>query len=402
MTRSIPSIIVLALMCFTICYGLVRFPETGILDAASSSGLSTDEQTVVVMKQIEDGSDMQIIESPAPALSEPQASSNELYDLESTQPVTNGATTGSDASDNPVESASELNSNPKSDSGLSTPEANKNSANRSTEKAEKPSKPAESNDSKLPAQEGAADDQTDTLTLIGIPDDESDFPANSMPIETDQDPLPKLDPIDPEIPPIQVPASLSEPEKPIEPEQSEKTTPESELDPDMTMTPEEEQSVEDYWDKNLAGIDLANDLTFDNEDESSTNSVSSSTEKQTPSGSEPVVIQSDPNAQVIPPRNRKQTSANQDALTQSAVNESQNSATKSSRPDTGTIPLETFSLDAEVVQPVNYTTKNPQELHDTLGFDIPATGPIIVKRLPPIEKSIEPIYNNAQLDRFAL
>ena len=70
MTRSIPSIIVLTLMCFTIGYGFVRFPDAGILDAgfsspADGSAASTDGQMYTAMRQPADGSDLQQNESSA-------------------------------------------------------------------------------------------------------------------------------------------------------------------------------------------------------------------------------------------------------------------------------------------------------------------------------------------------
>ena len=54
------------------------------------------------------------------------------------------------------------------------------------------------------------------------------------------------------------------------------------------------------------------------------------------------------------------------------------------------------------MQKVNYTADCQQEPYDPFGLKIPETGQIIVRRLPPVENSVDPIYNNAQLDRFAL
>ena len=403
MTRSIPSIIVLTLMCFTISYGLVRFPDDGILDAAQGVDSSSAPQMAEVWKPPVDGSTLKQDKSPAASvLPEQQAPSTELFVEESVPTSANDASASNNESgafNNSVEKESEPKSNPEPEASA---EANKNSsdnvsvADAPADKSESVSETTPSSDAQLPGLENAPEDE---LTLIGIPDD--DVHSDSMPIETEDNPLPTLDPLDSDIPPVQVPSSLTEAEKAFEPEQNEEPPFEPEIDPDMSMTPEQEQAVEDYWSRNLDGIDVSNDSTSEKEDESATDSASAQ-EKQTPAASAPVAIPSDPNAQEIPARNREKKPANQDALTLPALDEPQNVEPKSVRPDTGTIPLETFPLEANNVQPVNFTTNSQLEPYDPFGIRVPDSGQIIVRRLPPIEKSIEPIYNNAQLDRFAL
>lgn len=405
MTRSIPSIIVLTLMCFTISYGLVRFPDAGILDAAQSVDSPSAPQMAEVWKPPVDGSALRQDNSPAASvLPEETTPSKNLFVEETTQTSANDAADSNNESgalNNPFENEPERNSNPEPEADKSSEDANKNASDNASvadapaDKSECASETAPSNDTELP---GLENDSEDELTLIGIPDD--DVHSDSMPIETEDNPLPTLDPLDSDIPPVQVPSSLTEAEKEFEPEQKEDPAFEPENDPDMSMTPEQEQAVEDYWNKNLDGIDISNDSTSEKEGESATDSASAQ-EKQTPAAS-PVAIPSDPNAQEIPARNREKKPANQDALTLPALDDPQNVEPQSVRPDTGTIPLETFPLDANNVQPVNYTTNSQLEPYDPFGIRVPDSGQIIVRRLPPIEKSIEPIYNNAQLDRFAL
>ena len=393
-------------MCFTISYGLVRFPDDGILDAAQGVDSQSAPQMAEVWKPPVDGSVLKQDKSPAASvLPEQQTPSTGLFVEQSAPTSANDDSASNDESgdfNNPVENESEPQSNPEPEADKSSEEANKNSSDNASvadapaDKSESASESAPSNDAQLPGLENAPEEE---VTLIGIPDD--DVHSDSMPIETEDNPLPTLDPLDSDIPPVQVPSSLTEAEKVFEQEQNEEPAFEPEVDPDMTMTPEQEQAVDDYWSKKLDGIEISNDSTSEKADESATDSASEQ-EKQTPAASAPVAIPSDPNAQEIPARNREKKPANQDALTLPALDEPQNVEPKSGRPDTGTIPLETFPLDTNEVQPVNFTTNSQVEPFDPFGIKVPDGGQIIVRRLPPIEKSIEPIYNNAQLDRFAL
>ena len=405
MTRSIPSIIVLTLMCFTISYGLVRFPDDGILDAAQGvdSPSPSEPQTAEVWKPPVDGASLKQLKYPAASvLPEQQAPSTGLF-VEETAPTSSNDESGD--INNPVENESEPKFNPEPEADKSSEEASNNSSDNASvadapaDKSESVSEAAPSNDTELPGLENAPEEQTDSLTLIGIPDD--DVHTDSMPIEVEDNPLPTLDPLDSDIPPVQVPSSLTEAEKVFESEQNEDPAFEPEIEPDMSMTPEQEQAVEDYWNKNLDGIDVSNDSAPEKEDESATDSASEQ-EKQTPAASAPATIPSDPNAQEIPARNREKKPANQGALTLPALDEPQNVEPKSGRPDTGTIPLETFPLDTNEVQPVDFITNSQVEPFDPFGIKVPDSGQIIVRRLPPIENSVDPIYNNAQLDRFAL
>ncbi len=411
MTRSIPSIIVLTLMCFTISYGLVRFPDDGILDAAQGvdSPSPSEPQMAEVWKPPVDGASLKQLKYPAASvLPEQQAPSTGLFVEQSTPTSANGDFASNDESgalNNPVEKESEPQSNPEPEADKSSEEANKNSsdnasaADASADKSESVAEAAPSNDTELPGLENAPEEQEE-INLIGIPDD--DVHTNSMPIEVEDNPLPTLDPLDSDIPPVQVPSSLTEAEKAFEPEQNEEPPFEPEIDSDMTMTPEQEQAVDDFWNKKLDGIEISNDSTSEKEDKSAADSASVQ-EKQTPAASAPFTIPSDPNAQEIPARNREKKPANQGALTLPALDEPQNVAPKSGRPDTGTIPLETFPLDTnDDVKPVNFTTNSQVEPFDPFGIRVPEAGQIVVRRLPPIENSVDPIYNNAQLDRFAL
>ena len=389
-------------MCFTISYGLVRFPEAGILDAAPTQSTSYVVHTSNL--QPKDGSALQPIETPASTLPETTASSNDLFESKpSLTAKTPSRSDGVDDSEKSVENTAE-NSNVDSetaDANAKNPADNASAADAPADKSESASEKADSDIAELPGLDSVPEEQADTMTLIDIPEDDYSIHDDEMPIETDQDPLPQLDSFDSEVPQVQVPSDPSDIEQTFVPEPEMEPAPEPAIDSEFDMTPEEEQSVDDYWNTYLNN-ELSDNApkaeTPSNTDNSSNVSQSSdSNEKQ-----KSAVIQSDPNAQTIPPRNREQKSANTDALTLPALNEPQTPAPSANQPDTGTIPLESFPLDSSAVQPVNYTSEIQQEPYDKFGFNIPATGPIVVRRLPSVENSVDPIYNNAQLDRFAL
>lgn len=379
-------------MCFTISYGLVRFPDAGILDAAPNTALSsTDNMTTTKCKSMKmptDGTDLLQDESTSQtALPETEATSDDLFVTQQTTP--------------PVKEVAES----KVDNDASAKEANKaqenkkKKSNKGGSKTKEEKKPIEpkSEESELPKLESetvnSVDENVDPLTLIGVPDEDQLSPDNSKPIES-EDPLPKLDKTDQDIPSIFVDHNppefelgpISEPE---EPEQEEPSIPE--------LSPETEKAVDDYWDTVFDESSQSNKDNFQSD-----SGASSEPETKTPATAAPSEIKTDPNAQEIPPRNREQKPANQDALTLPALDEPQSGIPNASQPDTGTIPMESFPLDASAMQNVNYTVDYQQEPYDSFGFNIPETGQIIVKRLPPIENSVDPIYNNAQLDKFAL
>lgn len=407
MTRSIPSIIVLSLMCFTISYGIVRFPNAGILDAAQSSALSSTDRSEfkqTTLRMTADGSALLQDESPAATvLEESQATSEELFTEQTTPPAENAvdAKTENDAPEATANKAPENKKKKSSKGGSKAKESKKSDASASTadaaDNAVDAPKATEFNESELPTLESepvnSAAEKDNSQELIGIPNDKSDQ-DNFMPIETDQDPLPQLDKNDQEIPSIFVdnnslgtePEPLSDPEPPM---QEDLSIPE--------MTPEAEKSVEDYWNTVFDENAPAN-----KEKSLADSGASSAPEKKTPKTAAPTEIKTDPNAQEIPPRNRETKPANTDVLTLPALDEPQNVKPNVNQPDTGTIPMESFPLDASAVQQVDYTVDYQQEPFDQLGFDIPETGPVVVKRLPSVENSVDPIYNNAQLDRFAL
>ena len=410
MTRSIPSFIVLALMCFTISYGLVRFPDAGILDAAPAQ--SAEPVTITSNMQPKDGSALQSIETPASPLPETTASSDDLF--ESTPSLTAKApsrSAGVDVSDKPVDNPAE-NSTPEqvpdseSADANAKPADNASAADAPADKSESASEKADSDIAELPGLDSVPEDQANTMTLIDIPEDDYSIHDDEMPIETDQDPLPPLDSFNSDVPQIQVPSSPSDVEQTFTPEQEMEPEPEPAIDSEFDMTPEEEQSVDDYWDSYLNNeqSDKAPkaEVSSSKDNSSNVSQSDSSNEKQNDVSASPAAIQSDPNAQTIPPRNREQKSANTDVLTLPALDEPQTPAPNANKPETGTIPLESFPLDSASVQPVNYTSEIQDEPHDTFGFNIPAVGPIVVRRLPSVENSVDPIYNNAQLDRFAL
>lgn len=411
MTRSIPSIIVLALMCFTISYGLVRFPEAGILDAAPAQATSYVVYTSNL--QPKDGSALQPIETPATTLPETTASSEELFESKPALTAKTPSRRASvDVSDKPIENAvegatPEQGANSESADANTNPADNASAADAPADKSESASEKADSDISELPGLDSVPEEQAETITLIGIPDDDNSIRDGSMPIDAEGgDPLPPLDSFESDVPQIQVPSSPSDVEQTFEPEQEMEPEPEPAMDPEFDMTPEQEQSVDDYWDTYLNNElnDKAAETKALSTTDNSSNALESdsSNEKQNEISAAPAAIQSDPNAQVIPPRNREQKPANTDALTLPALDEPQAPAPSANQPETGTIPLESFPLDASAMQKVNYTVEVQQEPYDQFGFNIPAVGPIVVKRLPSVENSVDPIYNNAQLDRFAL
>ena len=413
MTRSIPSIIVLTLMSFTISYGLVRFPDAGILDAALTPGLTSDSQTVLVMKQTSDGAAIQYEQSSASsALPESQASSEELFVSESTvSPKNDSADSDQSSADQDSVSSDKLSqAAPETSSNTETSVAVKEDANPaqsaseiqdSADKPENHSETTEAVASEQSALENELDGKTDErLALIEAPDNNDFMKDDTLPIETDQDPFPMFDPLDSDVPSIVVDSDSSAAETEVEPLTDSKVQEEAVQIPEMT--PEQAQSVDDYWDNYLSENSPSKSLTSNKDSDSTDSDYSSSTENQEPAASEPLPMPTDPNAQEIPARNREKKSANRDALTQPALNEPPMSVPNPNQPDTGTIPLESFPLEAAAMQKVNYTVDYQQEPYDSFGFNVPATGPIIVRRLPSTENSIDPIYNNAQLDRFAL
>lgn len=399
MTRSIPSIIVLSLMCFTISYGIIRFPNAGILDAAQSSELSSTDSSMssrTALKPTIDGSALQVNE-PSTVLAEPQTPSKELFE---SQPTTAPVEDAADSKPEIEAADNNASAEPENKKASDNKKKKSNDKNKSNKKSDEP----QINESDLPmpepinepepADNKSEEPQDDSAGLIGIPDVDQAEHDDSMPIKTDKDPLPNLDKNDADIPSIFVDNNLPESElgplsEPEPVEQDDLSIPEP--------TPEEEKSVDDYWNT------IFDESEQSNKDKSKTDAVASSEpEKQTPKTTAPTEIPTDPNAQEIPPHNRETKPANQDALTQPALDEPQNPAPNANQPDTGTIPMESFPLDASAMQKVNYTVDYQQEPYDPFGFNVPETGEIIVKRLPPIENSVDPIYNNAQLDRFAL
>ncbi len=404
MTRSIPSIIVLSLMCFTISYGLVRFPDAGILDAAQGvgpqvAGASSESQKTEVLKPTIDGSVPQQEESSVTsALPEEQAISEDLYVTQPTTAIKEMADSASDkeasenkeSSEKAAEKAPE-NKKKKSNKGGSKSKESKKSADIPADKTENAPEKSESKDDQLPTLESepvSLPVENVDPVLIGIPDNDKSAQDDSMPIESDLNPLPMIDPLNSEIPSVIVDNGPSTPKPETEtPEQDALSIPE--------MTPDDSQSTEKFWDDYFNENAPSNALPT-NKDNAPAETV------QPPVAPEPMVIKADPNAHDIPAKSREKKSANKDALTLPGLDDPQNVRPNADQPDTGTIPMESFPLDASATQKVNYTVECQQEPYDSYGFNIPATGPIIVRRLPSTENSIDPIYNNAQLDRFAL
>lgn len=430
MTRSIPSIIVLTLMCFTISYGLLHFPEAGILDAAQETS-SSDPQTVQVMRQTTDGTPIQIEETSfSTALPETQTTSKELFESLSDSTSKSDSVNSDNASnaekDSPksADNASDEKSQStktESKSKKAKSDAAKQSAKESKSKKAKSdvdnqpvqeSKPdkAESDAAQQPATENKPNNQTeeqdDSLFIIEAPSSDDFIPDDSLPIDSDINPLPTaIDATDSDIPPIIVDDSLSLSDQNVEP-LTVPDIPEDEPIQIPDMPEDESQTVKEKW-KNYITDDSSSKNVESNNNNSPIESTSPSEADQKPASPEPPVIKSDPNAQEIPPRNREMKAPNKDALMQPAINEQQNNVPNPNRPNTGTIPLETFPIDSaandsEAMQRVNYTVDCQQEPYDPFGFKVPIIGPIVVRRLPSVDNSVDPIYNNAQLDRFAL
>lgn len=395
-------------MCFTISYGLVRFPDAGILDAAQGvrpqdAGSSAPQKTEV-LKPTVDGSTVQQNAPPAStALPENKATQDDLFVTESTTRPAKGAEVCNAENgycsipvDNPQDNASTGESNGEknaaNESGNSDLGSTSSVPANKTESVTEESAPK---DAELPTLENEPDNNSNEQTLIGIPDDDKSAQDDSMPIETDLNPMPITDSLNSEVPSVIVdhnpPAIEPEPLSVDEPMQDELSIP--------GMTPEQEQTTEKYWDDYFKENSPSNSLSS-NKDSAPSDTVT--TENQPPAVPEPTTIKTDPNAQDIPAKNREQKSANKDAVTLPALDDPQNVAPNANQPDTGTIPLESFPLDASTIQNVNFTAECQQEPYDPFGFNIPATGPIVVKRLPSVDNSVDPIYNNAQLDRFAL
>lgn len=413
MTRSIPSIIVLSLMCFTISYGLVRFPDAGILDAAPNTALSSTDNatTCTSMKMPTDGTELLQDESASQtALPETEATSDDLFVTQQTTPPVKEVAESKVDNDASAKEANKAQENKKKKSnkgGNKSKENKKTSDNASTadipaDKPENVPEKSESKESDLPNLESetvnSAADNDEFIELIGVPDNDKSTDDDSLPIKTDVNPIPAIDPITSDIPSVIVdhdfgasePGPLSDSDDPI---QEDISIPE--------MAPES-NIIDDLWNDN-PNENVPSGAATSNVDNAPTdNGNASISEEQTTKAPEPTTIKTDPNAQEIPPRNREPQPVNQGALTLPALDEPQNVNPNPNQPNTGTIPLESFPLDASAAQRVNYTVQYQQEPHDSLGFNIPASGPIVVKRLPSIENSVDPIYNNAQLDRFAL
>ena len=400
-------------MCFTISYGLVRFPDAGILDAAPNTALSsTDNATESTSCKLPtDGTALLQDESASQnALPETEATSDDLFVTQQATPPVKGAVESKADNDASAKEAGKAQENKKKKSnkgGNKSKENKKTPDNASTadipaDKTENVPEKSESEESDLPNLESetvnSVADNDKSVEPIGVPDNDKSTVDDSMPIATDVNPIPVIDPITSDIPSVIVdhdfgasePGPLSDSDDPI---QEDISIPE--------MAPES-NLIDDLWNDNPnenvpsgAATSNVDNVTTDNEN-------ASISEEQTTKAPEPTTIKTDPNAQEIPPRNREPQPVNQGALTLPALDEPQNVNPNPNQPDTGTIPLESFPLDASAAQKVNYTVECQQEPYDSLGFDIPATGQIVVKRLPPIENSVEPIYNNDQLDRFAL
>ena len=344
------------------------------------------------------------------ALPETEATSEDLFVTQQTAPPVKESVESkadNDASDKEASKAQENKKKKSNKSGNKSKENKKTQDNASTadipaDKQENVPEKSEPKDSDLPNLESetvnSAADNNDSVEPIGVPDNDKSTVDDSMPIASDVNPIPAIDPLTSDIPSVIVdhdfgasePGPLSDSDDPI---QEDLSIPE--------MAPES-NIIDDLWNDNPNENVPSGSATSNVDNAPTDNGNSSISEEQTTKAPEPTAIKTDPNAQEIPPRNREPQPVNQGALTLPALDEPQNVNPNPNQPDTGTIPLESFPLDASAAQRVNYTAEYQQEPYDSLGFDIPATGPIAVKRLPSIENSVDPIYNNAQLDRFAL
>ena len=421
-------------MCFTISYGLLHFPEAGILDAAQESVSTPDSQMVQVLKQTTDGTPIHVEETSfTTALPETQTPTQNLFETQSDSTPKSDSAKSDNAStadkDSPKSAdngsaakspKTKTESKPKkakSDSAKQSGKENKKSAKETkpekaekTEKTESDAADQPAPESAQPAPENKPNDQTEeqdnSQLFIEAPGDDDFIPDESLPIESDINPQPPMvDTTASDIPPIIVDDNLSMEEQNVAPI-TEPTIPEEEPIQVPDLPEDDSQAVTEKW-QNYITEDAPSKNMGSNNNNSSIDSTSTSEANQMPAMPEPPVIQSDPNAQEIPPRNREKMAPNKEAFTQPAINEQQNNFQNPNRPDTGTIPLETFPIDSAANDPaatqrVNYTVDCQQEPYDPFGFKVPIIGPIVVRRLPSVDNSVDPIYNNAQLDRFAL
>lgn len=429
-------------MCFTISYGLLHFPEAGILDAAQQTSSTTDSQSFQVMKQTADGTSIQVEETSfSTALPETQTPNKDLFDSQSNSTPTSDSTNSENASSaekdsqKPTDNASAAKS-PKTKTESKPKKAKSDVAKQSAKENKQPAKenkqPDEENKQPVPeskpektesdaVQQPAAEsnqpdpenkpnnqteEQDDSQFFIEAPSDDDFIPDESLPIESDINPMPPMvDTTESDIPPIIVDDNISLTEQNVGPI-TEPDIQEEEPIQVPEMPEDDSQTVKDLW-KNYISEDSPSKNLESNNNNTPIDSNSPFEADQKPVLPEPPVIQSDPNAQEIPPRNREKALPNKDAFTKPAINEQQNNVPNPNRPNTGTIPLETFPIDSAANDPattqrINYTVDCQQEPYDPFGFKVPIIGPIVVRRLPSVDNSVDPIYNNAQLDRFAL
>lgn len=393
-------------MCFTIGYGFVRFPDAGILDAgfsspADGSAASTDGQMYTAMRQPADGSDLQQNESSASTvLPEMQTTSEDAFLTETSQP--SKGSNGKDSSKRPVYTVQKNDLNSESKAGLEATKDNQKSVEDKSKDNSKALEDAPAVNNPADEQESPDDAANNPLEqdepLMANKDSNDGIQDNSLPIESTQDPLPVVGPLESDLPQIQVPANPPEPEPIVEPEPLTESDPAPEQAPETA--PSKEKTVEDYWNEFHDSINDSLQESSPKDDSAADSTNQSAAEKEPEAAPAPLTIPSDPNAKEIPPRVREKKSANKDALTRPALEVPKKDESKKS--DDKVIPVETFPLDDKLPQSVSYTTETPQELYDPFGFKVPASGAMIVKRLPPIENSVEPIYNNNQMERFAL
>lgn len=413
-------------MCFTISYGLLHFPEAGILDAAQESASTTGSQTVHVMKQTTDGTPIQVEETSfTTALPETQTPSKNLFETQSDSTSKSDSANSDNASSSEKDSSKSADNasaakSPKTKSESKAKKAKSDSAKQPSKENKKSAKEnksekTESDAAQQPAPENAqpapenqsnneTEEQDNSQLFIEAPGDDDFIPDESLPIESDINPMPPMvDTTESDIPPIIVDDSLSLEEQNAAPI-TEPDIPEEEPIQVPDLPEDDSQAVKEKWENYITEDGASKNMESNN---SPIDSTSTSEADQIPAMPEPPVIQSDPNAQEIPPRNREMKAPNKDAFTQPAINEQQNNFQNPNRQNTGTIPLETFPIDSAANDPaamqrVNYTVDCQQEPYDPFGFKVPIIGPIVVRRLPSVDNSVDPIYDNAQLDRFAL
>ena len=416
MTRSIPSILVLTLMSFTISYGLVRFPEAGILDnsgsvAAQSPTLAADQdsapaQKVVAWKPTENGEAPAVNQSEEPSvLSQPQVETESLFIPQTPAPITDefsapqtepqesNATHSAPSEDGNAEAADPFAASDNQNAGDQETNQTVNAENNETTNTEQAQDESTSAQTDSSSDDVAGNSQLDQIKSNVIPPVDNCVQEERMPIKIDEPPMPEVDSIDPDLPLIvvgegdtQVPAiddGMEAPAPIVEPE----------------------QTTDEYWDKVLNSDPPAQNA--DSKEPKTTASDSTSQDESVQGGTlntlTPSPIISDPNAREIPPSIRQKPGNANSEISQPTYEKSER---KSSNPsDTDTLPIETFSLET---QQVSYTVQeNVQHTDvsqpvDSLGFDIPPTGPIVTRRLPSIQNAIDPIYNNVQMNRFAL